>query len=180
MTNQKTNSQAILLDADVLIHFSKGQTIALLKQIYPQYEKWVLPGVKGEILHRKTINDLNFAINYKVIKEIDLPAVDTDVYREYARLKRDNPKIGEGEAQCLAFLRYNSHVLASSNLRDIRQYCETYEITYLTTLDLLSEAMRSNVLTEEECDKFIEDVLKQNSKLPCSYMFEYTNPTFLD
>ena len=80
----------------------------------------------------------------------------------------------------MAFLRYNSHVLASSNLRDIRQYCETYKITYLTTLDLLSEAMRSNVLTEEECDKFIEDVLKQNSKLPCSYMFEYTNPTFLD
>ena len=180
MTNQKTNKQAIILDADVLLHFSKGQTISLLKRIYPKYEKWILPAVRSEVRHGKSVSDLDFAINNKVIKEIEFPEVGSETYLEYARLKRDNPKIGEGEAQCLAFVRYNTHVLASSNLRDIRTYCEAHKLTYLTTLDLLSEAMRSKLMTEEECDKFIENVLKQNSKLPFNYMFQHTNPIFLD
>lgn len=180
MTKQKTNKQAIILDADVLLHFSKGQTILLLKDIYPQYEKWVLPAVKGEIRFGKAVSDLTFAISNGVIKEIAFPEVGSNVYLEYALLKRDNPKIGEGEAQCLAFVRHNAHVLASANLRDIHAYCEKYELTYVTTLDLLSEAMRSGVMSEEACDTFIESVLKQNSKLPCNYMCHYTNPKFLD
>ena len=77
-------------------------------------------------------------------------------------------------------MRHNSHVLASANLRDIHAYCEKYELTYVTTMDLLNEAIRSGVMTEEACDKFIENVLKQNSKLPYNYMFQHTNPRFLD
>lgn len=51
---QKTpkNIKAILIDADVLIHFSLGDSIVRISEIYPQYEKWVMDVVESEISKR--------------------------------------------------------------------------------------------------------------------------------
>ena len=177
--NLKTTKKAIVFDADVLIHFSKGASILILKKIYPQYEKWVLEAVKGELKYGKAKNELDLAFMDGFIKLIDFPPISSEIYREYAKIKRDEPSIGEGEAHCLAFVRFNDNVLASANLRDIRKYCETHNIVYLTTMDLLCEAVRSEIMTEEEADKFIDNVKSQNSKLPCSYLFEYLDRRYL-
>ena len=40
----------IVLDADVIIHFSKGGLLSLLPQILPEYECVVLDKVYGELL----------------------------------------------------------------------------------------------------------------------------------
>ena len=178
MTKQKVNKQAIVLDADVLLHFSKGSTILALRELYPQYEKWILPIARAEVRSQVARNDLNTAIQWGVIKTIEFDESHELMYREFLDIQR-NFLIDEGEAQCLAFLRFNHHVLGSSNISDIHKYCYKYGITYLTTMDFLSEAMRKNIMSEEECDKFISNVRKE-SRLPCNYMFEYKNPTFLD
>ena len=80
----------------------------------------------------------------------------------------------------MAFLRFNDHVLASSNLKDIKKYCEANDITFLTTMDLLCEALRTSILTEEECNLFIEKVLTKGSKLPCRIISEYANAKYLE
>lgn len=118
--NQKTNSKAILLDADVLIHFSKGDSILRLKKIYPKHEKWLFDAVKNEVRFGKTRAEIDFAIMEGFLK-----------------------------------------------------------IVYLTTMDLLCEALRSGEMTEEDCDKFIEKVLAQDSRLPCQFISQYSERRFL-
>ena len=71
------------------------------------------------------------------------------------------------------------HFSTSSNLKDIQKYCETHQIVYLTTMDLLCEALRSGEMTEEDCDKFIEKVLAQDSRLPCQFISQYSERRFL-
>lgn len=177
--NLKTNKSVILLDADVLIHFSKGDSIYRLKKIYPKYEKWVLDAVKMEVKYGKARSELDFSILEGFIILKKFPPTNSPEYLEYAKIKRAKFTIGEGEAHCLAYLRFNNHILASSNLSDIQKYCEAYDITYLTTMDLLCEALRSGEMDEEGCDNFIQKVFTDNGKLPCQFISQYIDRTFL-
>jgi predicted nucleic acid-binding protein len=175
---QKTpeNIKAILIDADVLIHFSLGDSLLRIATIYPQYEKWVLDIVEQEISKRlsSAYFQLQLVLNQSIFKRVAMPSIKTPTYAEFIRLKKQNPRIGEGEAACMAYARFNDHILASSNFRDIRKYCEEHGILYISTMDLLKEAMSKNIMSEEECDQFIDRVKKQGSQLPFNYMFEYT------
>ena len=54
--------------------------------------------------------------------------------KEYALLLRT---LGKGESVCMIYCFDNQDVLGSSNLRDIKDYCESHQITYLTTLNFL-------------------------------------------
>ena len=56
---------------------------------------------------------------------------------------------------------------------EIKSYCEQNRITYLSTMDLLYLACHRKVMTEQACDRFIADVLRQGSKLPVSKLSLY-------
>ena len=62
----------------------------------------------------------------------------------------------------LAILTY----LASSNLKDIANYCKMHQITYLTTMDFLCKAVEEKMMSVKDCDDFIQKVLKAGSRLP--------------
>jgi hypothetical protein len=89
---------------------------------------------------------------------------------EYARLIKT---FGKGESACMAYCKFNKDILASSNLKDISIYCEENEITYLTTMDFLAEALNEKQLTEHECNDFIRNVKAVGSKLPVNTIAEY-------
>jgi len=89
---------------------------------------------------------------------------------EYARLIKT---FGKGESACIAYCKFNKDILASCNLKDITIYCEENEITYLTTMDFLSEALNEKQLTEQECNDFIRNVKAVGSKLPVNTIDEY-------
>jgi hypothetical protein len=74
--------------------------------------------------------------------------------------------LGAGESACLVYARFNKNVLASSNLKDIKQYCSFHNIEYVTTIDLLVIGYEKFILTEQECNDFIETVRGTGSKLP--------------
>jgi hypothetical protein len=57
-------------------------------------------------------------------------------------------------------------VIGSSNLRDIRAYCEDKQITYLTTIDFLWHAWRKHMLSADEVQTFIAEVRSKGSILP--------------
>lgn len=82
------------------------------------------------------------------------------------------------ESACLAYCRHHPHIIASSNLSDIRDYCDQHQVAYLTTMDVLCIALHRKVLTERECDDFIQKVRASNSKLPNMGIAEYRDTKF--
>lgn len=64
-------------------------------------------------------------------------------------------------------------ILASSNLSDIKLYCEENNIKYLTTMDFITEAFLKGILNEAEFDYFIYNVKTKGSKLPNNTIKKY-------
>ncbi len=151
----------IILDADVIIHFSKGERLSMLPSILPDYEHVVLNIVYDEIksVRQQLDNQIHF------LKNITLQPFPSDInmMREYANLITH---YGRGESACMAYCRFTNNVIGSSNLRDIKAYCEANDITYLTTLDFLSLAYQRGKMTADECHQFIQTVNALGSKLP--------------
>ena len=151
----------IILDADVLLHFAKAGRLNMLPEILPEYEHVVLSTVYDEIgsIQNQLDNQIFFLKN--ISKETFNPTGEMMV--EYARLLQT---FGKGESACMAYCRYTHNVIGSSNLKDIKEYCEKQQITYLTTIDFLYYAMKRGKMSVEECEQFVKDVVAKWSKLP--------------
>lgn len=153
----------IVLDADVIIHFIKGERFYDLLKIFPEYLYIVLDIVYQELSEkRKRIvdNTINF-FHDRLIKETFSPSGTSA--KEFAWLIR---RIGAGESACMVYCRDNNDVLGSSNLKDIREYCEKHLITYLTTIDFLYYAYIRKQISPQEVNEFITLVRERGSNLP--------------
>jgi len=162
MTENKTK---IVLDSDVVIHFMKGDCFTLLFNIFPEYQYLILDVVYEELA--KNAQTRTFIDNIVVfmpdkLKKIQFQPTGKMMY-EYAQLLRT---LGRGESACMIYCYDNKDVLGSSNLKDIKEYCASHDITYLTTLDFLYYAYIRKKMTKKECDEFIQKVLSKGSKLP--------------
>lgn len=158
---KKSNDPKILLDCDVIIHFIKAGKQLLLQKIFPG--RFVILDKVFEELMARPSNKIpvgNF-IKYTKIDVIPIPN-KIEIIKEYSRLKKI---VGNGEAACMAVARNTNDYIASSNLKDIRLYCEVHNIIYLTTMDILLEAYKSKLMSELECDNFIKEVKFKDSKL---------------
>ena len=151
----------IVLDADVIIHFSKGGLLSLLPKIFPEYEYIVLDKVYDELssVKNQLDNQILFCRNIRKVEFTPTQAM----LMEYAALKS---RFGDGESACMAYCRYTANIIGSSNLRDIKNYCNEHQITFLTTLDFIYYAWQRRLLTEKECAEFISDVTARGSRLP--------------
>lgn len=163
----------IILDADVVIHFIKGECLSLLPKILPGYQFAILDIVLDTELRRnsRTCTQIDNHIRFVGNIAIEPWKPNYEMMKEYAGLVRT---LGIGESASMVYCKYNPNVLASSNLRDITAYCALHHITYLTTMDFLSLAYRKKLMSELECDAFITAVLLQSSKLPVKRLREYT------
>jgi predicted nucleic acid-binding protein len=162
---QEGKKNRILLDADVLIHFAKGKQLIQVLKLYPG-NLYVLDKVQEELKHNQTIQNY---IDRLGINRINLPTT-REVKIEYAMLKST---FGPGESACMATARYCEDIIFSSNTKDIMKYCDEHKIPYKTTLDILYELYEADLLTHQQCDEFIQDVLRQHSKLPFSCFSDY-------
>lgn len=86
-----------------------------------------------------------------------------EMMKEYAKLIKT---LGKGESACMVYCRFNHDVIGSSNLRDIKEYCQRYNLTYLTTVDFLFFAIQRKLMTKDEAVQFISEVRRKDSKLP--------------
>lgn len=168
MAKQKDEPK-ILLDADVVIHFIKAGCQLKLTHIFPG-RLVMLDKVKKELVKRKSevLGIENFLSWCKI--PVETMPNNIEILREYATLKKLR---GDGESACMAVARFRKEFIASSNITDIRTYCEQHEIVYYTTMDILEIGITQNVLTEGECNKFITEVKSKGSKLPSNSMEEY-------
>lgn len=165
----------ILLDADVVIHFYKADRLSVLQQLY-KGRLLVLDLVLEELMRNKTIapHVENF-LRFKVIQEYTIPSQDEQILKEYAFLRQTK---GKGESACMAVCRYQNNILASSNLKDIKPYCEQYGIAYLTTMDILAIAYKKGLMPLSECDKAINAILSKQSKLPYANLSAFLSREF--
>ena len=158
----------IVVDSDVLIHFAKGGVLSLLPGIFPEYQYVILKNVYDEVrtLHTQLDNQIHFLKNI-VLEEF---APTGEMLLEYANLRNT---FGDGESACMAYCKFNHDVVGSSNLKDIKEYCNAHNITYVTTLDFLYYAFKRDILTADECNMFIQNVRIHGSKLPDITIEEY-------
>ena len=156
----------IVLDADVIIHFSQGGYLHLLPKVIPDCSFVVLSIVRNE-LRQETKNELDNHINF--LKNITLIVYNPvgEERREFARLTSVSGLcLGRGESACMTYARFHNNVVGSSNLKDIRAYCETFGIAYLTTWDFLFYAYRAGLMTKAEITEFGQKVRAAGSILP--------------
>ena len=155
----------LVLDADVLIHFIKGDLIFTLPKIVTN-ELVILDKVYSEITQRRSKEVIDRFIGLPVVSLVSFPE-DLQYVQEYALLTSERGhNLDKGESACLVYARFNEDVLASSNLSDIKRYCSFHNIEYVTTVDLLIIGIENGVLSNEECDVFIQTVRSKGSKLP--------------
>ena len=158
----------IILDADVIIHFSKGGALGRLPHIFSN--KMYIPDiVYFEALSKKYQTEIDNLFNFKLVEELEIKK-DINVFREYNRLIK---KFGKGESACMAYCRFHNDVIGSSNLKDIKDYCIENKIEYLTTMDFLAEAYHTGKMEEATCDFFIYSVKLLGSRLPCNSIAEF-------
>ena len=164
----------IVLDADVVIHFAKGGYLNLLPSIFPDYEYVLLETVYEEL------KSLRSQVDNQImrLKNITLQpfAPRGEMLREYAMLRS---RFGKGESACMAYCLFTHNVIGSSNLRDIRTYCQEKQITYLTTMDFLWYAWRKHLMTTDEVKTFMNEVRLKGSKLPEVDIEKYVCETVL-
>ena len=160
----------ILLDSDVIRHFIKGQQLQVLYSLYGNHLVFI-DVVKNELFRsRQIVNQLSNFISFYKIQVLPFPADNMEILKEFSKLKK---RYGDGESACMAVAKFQKHIIASSNLRDIKHYCEKNKIVYLTTMDILIDAMDKEKLTEDECNEFIRQVKERKSKLPVNTIEEY-------
>ena len=173
----KNREVLILLDADVVIHFFKAERLSLLFELYPN-RLYMLDVVLKELLDNRTMRDqVENLFTFKHVEEIKFTtSLPVNVFSEYIQLKKSGK--GEGESATLIYCKHHAHIIASSNTRDIKDFCETHSVAYLTTLDILCIAVHNEKLTEKEADQLIELILQKNSKLSDSNLFNYRKNRF--
>ena len=81
--------------------------------------------------------------------------------------------IGRGEAAGIAMAKQRDGTLASNNLSDIRPYVEKYNISHITTGDILIEAMDAGIITEVEGNIIWSYMIQKRRMLPATTFSEY-------
>jgi predicted nucleic acid-binding protein len=104
-----------------------------------------------------------------LVSELTITA-EKEVLAEYNRLRK---QFGKGESACMAYCRFHEDVIGSSNLKDIKAYCEIHQIAYLSTMDFIAEAYRMGLMDEAACDFFIYNVKRKGSRLPFDTIREF-------
>lgn len=158
----------IVLDADVVIDFIDGKHLQDLPRILPDYDFVILDIVLDEELGKwystkEYILRLIGWVKTGPTLSIIPWQPDCEMKQIYAKLRQTKDK---GESACMAYCQTHNDVLASCNLSDTHQYCVSNGITYLTFLDLVWHAWRKGIMTEEECNKCIQDAIAQKNKVP--------------
>lgn len=161
-----------VLDSDVIIHFLKSGQKELLYEIFDD-PICVFNIIRSECTGKgRSDNEFNQFVKFSngKIKEISFPEdIDDPIALEYARLRE---YIGKGEAACIAYAKEEDAIVVSSNLTDIIRYCKKYNITYLTTCDLLCIAILKGKITPNRGDNFLNNLRKQGEILPKGSMQE--------
>lgn len=174
-------TKVILVDSDVISHFIATNHIFDLNEILNPHHLLVVENVYREAIrhpwddNRK--NEVDEWLRKSNASKISFPRGNSNIVKEFYSLKHNNKLLGDGECACMAIARFGKETIASSNFRDVAEYCDENDIEYIGVMDILWIALNKGYWSVEQCDKFIrEAVIVNQARFPVNKIEDY-NPT---
>lgn len=171
-------AKVILVDADVISHFIATGHIFDLNKILSPHHLLVVDKVYKEASYHpwddKRKDDIDEWLAKSNAEKINFPSANRNIVHEYFEMKHKDPKLGDGERACMAIAKYGGETIASSNFRDVAEYCEVNKIEYIGVLDILTIAKDKGYWTSEQCNQLINDAIATNqAKFPVARIEDY-------
>jgi predicted nucleic acid-binding protein len=139
--------------------------IVLPAQVYNELQR--VPHLLARVDTLKNNGDLS----------VESMEVGSTEYKDYLQMTTSPEAgmriIGRGEAAGIAMAKQRNGTLASNNLRDILPYVEKYDISHITTGDILIEAMDAGIISEAEGNTIWSDMIRKRRLLPTTTFSEY-------
>ena len=171
-------TEPLFFDTDGISAFLWVEEQSILAQMYPGrivipkpvYDEMSFPCVR----HLRDRIDRMIKNGQAVIREIE---TNTDTYELYYQMT-ESPSahhkiIGRGEAACLALAKTDKGIIASNNLKDISDYINELDLRHKTTGDIMIEAFRAGIITEEQGNLIWASMLCKRRKIGASTFSEY-------
>ena len=171
-------TEPLFFDTDCISAFLWINNQSLLAQLYSG--RIIIPAAvydelsNPRISHLKERVDTMIAANSAKVEDIQMNTAEYEIYR---KLTTDPDPghviIGKGEAAAIALAKEKKGILASNNLRDVTAYVSEYGLVHMTTGDILQEAFKKNLITEDEGNKLWQDMLRKRRRLGYLTFSEY-------
>lgn len=149
-----------------ILHELYGGKIVLPDPVYMELSNPSIPHIKQRV--DKMINNKDV-----FVKAIDLDTEEYVLYNELINGKNGEKIIGRGEAGGIALAKTYNGILASNNYKDIAPYIKKYSLKHIDTGQILVEALKQGLITEEEGNEIWEKMLLRKRKLPSSTFSKY-------
>lgn len=171
-------AKVILVDADVISHFIATGHIFDLNKILSPHHLLIVDKVYKEASYHpsddKRKADVDEWLAKSKAEKINFPSANRNIVLEFFKMKHENPKLGDGETACMAMAKYGGETIASSNFRDVADYCKDNKIEYIGVLDILTIAKDKGYWTSEQCNQLINDAIATNqAKFPVDRIEDY-------
>lgn len=151
-------------EESILARLYAGRII-LPMQVYNELQR--VPHLLARVDTLKNHGDLR-------VESMEVGSVEYNDYLKMTTVPEEGMRIiGRGEVAGIAMAKQRNGTLASNNLRDIRPYVEKYEISHITTGDILIEAMNAGIITEAEGNIIWSDMIRKRRMLPITTFSDY-------
>lgn len=130
--------------------------IVISKEVYNEIDRPITPHLKARI-------DQLIAYGSAIVMSMDISSEEYKLYRKLTTAFRGNKVIGSGKAVSISLAKKYNGILGSNNLSDINYYINKYSLKHITTGDILVEAFKKGLITEQEAKKIWVSMLKSET-----------------
>ncbi|KZX14899.1 hypothetical protein [Methanobrevibacter filiformis] len=107
------------------------------------------------------------------VKDISIISKEYTAYKCIKDGLWSNRPVGKGEASAIAFAIKNNGVVASNNLKDVKELTEKYELPLLTTALILAKSVQKGLIDESRANSMWKKMLERNRNLPDNSFSDY-------
>ena len=171
-------TDTIFFDTDCISAFLWVKNQSIVEQLYGG--RIVFPREVYEELNNPRISHLKRRIDDMILRgtarimDMDIASEEYELFRELTHPSADNIKwIGKGEASAISLAKVYGGIVASNNLRDVLKYIDEFHLEHITTGDILFDAYKSELISEDDGNDIWQRMLDKNRKLGYSSFSEF-------
>jgi predicted nucleic acid-binding protein len=175
---KKFSINPIFFDTDCISAFLWVQNESILVKLYPSrivipkpvYDEISYPGVQ----HLKNRIDTLLSNKQAFIEVISVKSESFALYQQLTLSPKKNHRIiGKGEAAAIVLAKEVNGIVGSNNLKDVSVYIKKFNLKHLTTGDILLEALKRGILTENHGNIIWNSMLKKKRRLGWSSFSDF-------
>ncbi len=155
----------IVADTTVLSNFSLVNRSDVLKKLF---------GVGGLYTTKEVVGELETGINRKVLPRFDwkwIKVLEVKSHAEKSLFSKLNERFGKGESSCLSITLIRGFKLLTDDI-DVRKFAQRNGIPVSGTIGVLVAAVAEGVITQEEGNKLLSDMIDKGYYSPVTNLEE--------